>query len=228
MKVYLSLIVLFFATSFCHAQGLKTTNDSLSYALGQDLASYLKRMEIPINSTVLSQAIKDVLDGKSLAFTESQKEEVIRSGMERVTKEKNDKLIKASADFLQRNKQVAGVKETPEGIQYQVIKAGNGPQPSLEDTITVHYKGMLTDGTTFDSSYDRGEPIEITLNEMIEGWKIAVPLMKEGAKYKFFIPHKLGYGERASGPIPAYSTLVFEVELLKVKKVAANETKQTL
>lgn len=228
MKVYLSLIVLFFATSFCHGQGLKTTNDSLSYALGQDLASYLKRMDIPINSTVLSQAIKDVLDGKSLAFTESQKEEVIRSGMERVTKEKNDKLIKASADFLQKNKQVAGIKETPEGIQYQVIKAGNGPQPSLDDTITVHYKGMLTDGTTFDSSYDRGEPIEITLNEMIEGWKIAVPLMKEGSKYKFFIPHKLGYGERASGPIPAYSTLVFEVELLKVKKVATNETKQTL
>jgi FKBP-type peptidyl-prolyl cis-trans isomerase len=119
--------------------------------------------------------------------------------------------------FLQDNMKREGVQFTASGLQYEVIKEGTGASPKATDTVEVHYKGTFIDGTTFDSSYDRGKTIEFPLNRVISGWTEGLQLMKEGAHYKFTIPYNLAYGEGGTGPIPGYSTLIFEVELFKVK-----------
>ena len=121
--------------------------------------------------------------------------------------------------FLKENAKKEGVKTTASGLQYKVLKEGEGKSPKATDTVKVHYKGTLIDGTEFDSSYKRGEPIEFPLNGVIPGWTEGVQLMKEGAKYQFTIPSKLGYGVRGTpgGPIPSNATLIFEVELIQVK-----------
>jgi len=204
------------------AQTLLNGSDSLSYALGQDLGSYLKRMELPLNKTKLMEAISDVLDGKEPLFKDEEREGVIRAGLQKIQDEKNAGLKKAAQDFLDKNKTKAGVKVTAEGVQYEVLKQGTGLTPTLDDTVIVHYTGKVYNGETFDNSYDRGEPLELDLNSVIEGWKIGIPLMKKGSKYRFFVPYSLGYGERGSGPIPPYSTLIFEVELLDIKSPNEN------
>jgi FKBP-type peptidyl-prolyl cis-trans isomerase FklB len=119
--------------------------------------------------------------------------------------------------YLQDNMKREEVQVTPSGLQYEVIKEGTGATPKATDTVEVHYKGTFIDGTTFDSSYDRGQTISFPLNRVIRGWTEGLQLMKEGAHYKFAIPYNLAYGESGTGPIPGYSTLIFEVELFKVK-----------
>jgi FKBP-type peptidyl-prolyl cis-trans isomerase FklB len=119
--------------------------------------------------------------------------------------------------YLQDNMKREEVTVTPSGLQYEVIKEGTVASPKATDTVEVHYKGMLIDGTTFDSSYDRGQTISFPLNRVISGWTEGLQLMKEGGHLKFTIPYNLAYGEGGTGPIPGYSTLIFEVELFKVK-----------
>lgn len=128
-----------------------------------------------------------------------------------------ENLIKGK-DFLKENADKPGVKSTSSGLQYMVIEAGEGKAPKASDTVVVHYRGTLLDGTEFDSSYKRGKPATFPLNQVIKGWTEGVQLMRSGAKYKFFIPHDLAYGARGSGPkIGPNETLIFEVELLEVK-----------
>jgi FKBP-type peptidyl-prolyl cis-trans isomerase FklB len=122
-----------------------------------------------------------------------------------------------ASNFLQDNFKREGVESTKSGLQYEVLVEGTGKAPGKTDTVEVHYRGTFLDGTTFDSSYDRGKTIEFPLNRVIAGWTEGLQLMKEGAKYKLFIPYNLAYGEAGAGPIPGYSTLIFEVELIKVK-----------
>jgi len=119
--------------------------------------------------------------------------------------------------FLQDNLKRSEVEVTASGLQYEVLREGEGQKPDATDTVEVHYKGTFLDGTTFDSSYDRGKTIEFALNRVIRGWTEGLQLMPEGAKYKLFIPYHLAYGESGMGPIPGFSTLIFEVELIKVK-----------
>jgi FKBP-type peptidyl-prolyl cis-trans isomerase len=120
--------------------------------------------------------------------------------------------------FLADNKKRDGVQETTSGLQYEVITMGTGAKPSPTDVVRVHYTGTLADGTKFDSSLDRGEPAEFGVNQVIQGWQEGIQLMPAGSKFKFYIPYELGYGENGTGPIPPYSTLVFEVELLEIVK----------
>ncbi|MFZ4263487.1 FKBP-type peptidyl-prolyl cis-trans isomerase [Sphingobacterium sp. HJSM2_6] len=223
MKSILTLIACtFFTWSF--AQTTYTANDSLSYAMGQDLAQYIKKMELPIQNKILLQAFTDVLEGKPTKFTDDQKDVILRDGMQRIQEEKNAGIKAKAQAFLDANKKNPNVKVTAEGIQYLVLREGTGVQASETDSVVVHYIGSVAEGAEFDNSYERGQPIEITLDNVIEGWKYAIPLMKVGSKYKFFIPYHLGYGERGSGPIPPFSTLIFEVELIDVKKSIPDET----
>ena len=222
MKYILGIFFCLAISSQSQAQTLSNANDSLSYALGQDLGSYIKRMDLPLNKAKLLQAIGDVLEGKDLLFKDEDREEIIRNGLQKIQEEKNAGLKKSAEDFLSKNKSRAGVKVTPEGVQYEVLKEGTGLNPSLTDTVKVHYIGKVHTGETFDNSYERGEPLDLELDNVIEGWKIGIPLMKKGAKYRFFIPYNLGYGERGSGPIPPYSTLIFDVELLDIKSPNEN------
>lgn len=190
---------------------LSSLKDSLSYALGVDIAKSLKQGGFDINSNLLGEALRANLDGKPTLIEEDKTASIISSAIVEIRS-------KPSREFLAENKKRPNVKVTPEGLQYEVLVEGQGAQPTVNDEVTVHYSGTLVNGEKFDSSYDRNEPLTLNLNQVIEGWKIGIPLMKVGSKYKFYIPYNLGYGERATSAIPAFSTLIFEVELLDVKK----------
>lgn len=222
MKYILGIFFCLALTSNSQAQALVNANDSLSYALGQDLGSYIKRMDLPLNKAKLLEAIGDVLENKEPVFKDEDRESIIRTGLQKIQDEKNAGLKKAAQDFLDKNKTKPGVKVTAEGVQYEVLKEGTGLKATLNDTVTVHYIGKVYTGETFDNSYERGEPLDLDLNSVIEGWKIGVLLMNKGSKYRFYIPYTLGYGERGSGPIPPYSTLIFDVELLEIKSPNEN------
>jgi FKBP-type peptidyl-prolyl cis-trans isomerase FkpA len=151
------------------------------------------------------------------ALQEFQTEMITKMVEERTKKAAENK--EAGAKFLAENKTKEGVKTTESGLQYIVEKEGEGENPAAEDTVEVHYRGTLLDGTEFDSSYKRGEPVKFPLNRVIKGWTEGVQLMKKGAKYKFFIPSDLAYGDTGAGEtIAPGSTLIFEVELLSIEK----------
>lgn len=207
---------------------LKTQNDSLSYSIGMSLASFYKQQGITnINTAVLNRAINDINTGKA-QLTEEQMSNCVNNFMQQRQQQKMAESRKANAGiieanhkageaFLAANKAKPGVVTTASGLQYEVIKEGTGPKPSATDKVKVHYHGTLLDGTVFDSSVDRGEPIEFPVNGVIQGWVEALQLMPVGSKWKLFIPSNLAYGDAGAGPkITPGSTLVFEVELLGI------------
>lgn len=197
---------------------LSTSKDSLSYALGADVAKSMSSAGFDLNVLAVQKGFKEAFEGEKLAFSEEQITEIIQEGVKAMMEKRNTELSKEGKDFLAKNAQNPNVKVLENGLQYEIITEGTGDQPTLDDEVEVHYEGTLINGEKFDSSYDRNSPLSLRLNSVIEGWKIGIPLMKVGSKYKFYIPHELGYGGRASGPIPAYSTLIFTVELLDIKK----------
>lgn len=190
---------------------LTTVKDSLSYALGVDIASSLKQGGFDLNTAALTEALTKHLADQPILIDADKTSSIIANAVIEMR-------AKPGRDFLTENKKKATVKETPEGLQYEVLVEGEGAYPMASDEVVVHYKGTLIDGQQFDSSYDRNEPLTLNLDRVIEGWKLGIPLMRIGSKYKFYVPYNLAYGERATGSIPAFSTLVFEVELLGVKK----------
>ena len=202
----------------------KNNLDSACYALGLNVASSFKSGGLStLNYEAFNKGISDVMNGKEPMFTQEQAQEAINKLFEKFSKAKaedNKKqflpTIEAGAEFLEKNKLKAGVKTTASGLQYEVITEGNGAMPKATDKVTVNYKGTLLNGEEFDSSYKRNEPATFGLNQVIAGWTEGVQLMKEGSKYRFFIPYQLAYGEREAGIITPYSTLIFEVELIKV------------
>jgi hypothetical protein len=199
--------------------------NKLSYALGIGIGSQLANMgakELSIDD--FAQAIKDVLSGADLKVDETEAQQLVQKFFQEqeekqqaVDTEANKAFRQVGEDFLSDNAQKEGVIVLPSGLQYQVLREGNGKQPKATDRVKCHYEGTLIDGTKFDSSYDRGEPATFGLNQVIAGWTEGVQLMQEGAKYRFFIPYNLAYGERGAGSsIPPFAALVFDVELIEV------------
>ncbi|MCG2615011.1 FKBP-type peptidyl-prolyl cis-trans isomerase [Terrimonas sp. NA20] len=198
---------------------LKNQTDSASYAMGVSLASFYKSQGFSnINSSIVSKAINDVMGSKTLILDEMACNMVMNQIMTDMQTSKSKPNIEKGEAFLRQNKTKAGVKTTASGLQYEVVTEGTGAKPSAADSVTVNYRGTLIDGSEFDNSYKRGEPITFPLNRVIQGWTEGVQLMSVGSKYKFYIPHTLGYDMRDTPTIPAGSVLVFEVELLDVKK----------
>ena len=200
--------------------------DKLSYALGIGIGSQLAGMGArELNIDDFAQAIKDVISGSQLKVDNVEAQTLVQNFFqEQETKQQAaaaeaGKAAKAEGEaFLAENGKKEGIVTLPSGLQYQVLKEGNGKKPSATDQVVCHYEGTLIDGTVFDSSYQRNQPATFGLNQVIPGWTEGVQLMQEGAKYRFFIPYKLAYGERGAGAqIPPFATLVFDVELIEVK-----------
>ena len=199
---------------------LKTTQDSLSYAIGLSVANFYKQQNITnINTALVMRAINDVNKGNKLVLDEQQANQTIVNFMQKAKAEKASVAKKQGQDFLAANKSKPGVVTTPSGLQYLVLKTGTGPKPALTDMVRVHYHGTLIDGKVFDSSVERGQPIELSVNGVIPGWTEALQMMPVGSKWKLFIPSNLAYGDQQAGPMIAPgSTLVFDVELLDIVK----------
>ena len=200
--------------------------DKLSYALGLGIGRQLSQMGADdLNVADFAQAVKDMIDGKEPQVPAAEAQQIVedffRRQEEKQRAEAAEKYKGAKSEgekYLSENAKKEGVTTLPSGLQYKVLKEGNGKSPKATDKVVCHYEGMLIDGTMFDSSIQRGEPATFPLNGVIAGWTEGLQLMKEGAKYRFFIPYQLGYGERGAGAsIPPFATLVFDVELIEVK-----------
>jgi FKBP-type peptidyl-prolyl cis-trans isomerase FklB len=192
--------------------------DKVSYALGMSIGRQLLQMNAAeVNVDDFAQAIKDVFASKA-TLTETEAQAAVESFFQKKAEEQAGAAKKDGEAFLAENAKKDGVVTLPSGLQYQVLREGNGRKPSATDQVECHYEGTLINGQVFDSSYRRGETATFGLNQVIKGWTEGLQLMQEGAKYRFFIPYHLGYGERGAGQsIPPYATLIFDVELVKVK-----------
>ena len=200
--------------------------DKVSYALGLGIGRQLAQMGAnDLSIEDFAAAIKDVIAGNELKVSNREAQTIVqeyfRKKEEKLNAERAEqgKVAKAEGEkYLAENAKKEGVTVLPSGLQYMVLKEGNGNKPKATDTVKCHYEGFLIDGTVFDSSVERGEPAEFALNQVIAGWTEGLQLMQEGSKYRFFIPYILGYGEGGAGAsIPPFATLIFDVELLEVK-----------
>lgn len=216
-KIILSLIVLVGFSSI-NAQNLSTEMEKVSYSLGVNVAKSVKDQGLEsIDSEAIAKAFKDVFEGNTLEISEEEANIVLQDYFGKLANKKQQVNIEAGKKFLDENAKREGVVTTSTGLQYEVLKEGSGDSPKETDQVTVHYHGILIDGTVFDSSVDRGQPATFPVNGVIPGWVEALQLMNTGAKYKLFIPSDLAYGERgAGGAIGPHATLIFEVELISI------------
>ena len=199
--------------------------DKVSYALGIGIGHQLANMGgSELNIDDFAQAVKDVLGGKDLKIKSTEAQQIVQEFFakqeEKIQQQRAEagKMAKEAGEkYLAENAKKDGVITLPSGLQYQVLKEGNGKKPSAKDYVKCHYEGFLIDGTVFDSSVQRGEPAVFGLQQVIAGWTEGLQLMQEGAKYRFFIPYRLAYGEGGAGSsIPPFAALIFDVELIQV------------
>jgi FKBP-type peptidyl-prolyl cis-trans isomerase len=201
------------------AKALITHEDSLAYAFGLSVMENAKNAGFEnLSEELIMQAITDSKSG-AVKLDKDKATGIINSEVRKNSQKKNEMNKKRGEDFLVANGKKAGVKTTSTGLQYKSNLEGEGIMPDKNDKVTVHYHGTTIDGVVFDSSVDRGKPATFGLNQVIPGWTEGLQLMKEGSKYTFYIPQGIAYGSRAQGKIEAFSTLIFEVELIKVEKV---------
>ncbi len=204
---------------------LKSPKDSVSYSIGLDMGKNIRRQMIDVDVNVLARGVKDAIDSVKPMMTEEQittcmtnLQQQVMAKHETMQKEQGEKNLKQGEVFLAENKKKEGVITLPDGLQYKVITAGTGPKPKDTETVSVHYRGTLIDGTEFDSSIKRGKPAEFPVNGVIKGWTEALLLMPTGSKWELYIPPDLAYGSRgAGGVIAPNAVLIFEVELLAIK-----------
>jgi len=196
----------------------KNSIDSLSYAIGIQVASYYNVQGVTIvNSALIKKAFDDVYGKKTLLLSPEQSNFTIQNKLKAYMNSKNSAVKEEGKKFLAENKKRQGVVELPNGLQYEIIKQGAGEKPKATDTVKAHYAGSLINGQEFDNSYKRGQPLEIPVGGVIQGWVQALQMMPVGSKWKLFIPSDLGYGDRgAGGAIPGGATLIFDIELLEI------------
>jgi FKBP-type peptidyl-prolyl cis-trans isomerase FklB len=228
LQVMAALGILFLALQVSAEENLvlKNQKDKVSYIIGTEIGKNFKKQSIDIDPDVLTRGIKDAISGGKPLLTEQEVQETMATfqkemmaKQEDLTKKLGEKNKKEGEVFLSENKKKEGVKTLPSGLQYKVIKAGTGKKPKINDTVTTHYRGTLIDGTEFDSSYRRGQPVSFPVSGVIPGWTEALQLMEEGAKWQLFIPPNLAYGERGTGrDIGPNATLIFEIELISIQE----------
>jgi FKBP-type peptidyl-prolyl cis-trans isomerase len=229
--IYASALVLTVGAAGCQNSGKKgevaltSNNDSVSYSLGVLMGEGNKQQmkDAPgvdkLNKEILLDAFAKAFTGDSLQIKQETAQATIQKFFAEIQKIEADKNIKAGEEFLAANKNKAGVVTLPDGLQYEILKAGTGPKPKAEDEVKCHYHGTTIDGVVFDSSVERGEPANFPVNRVIPGWTEALQLMPVGSKWKLYIPAALAYGERGAGKdIKPNSALIFEVELLEIVK----------
>lgn len=192
--------------------------DKLSYALGMVIGHNLKGMNVTgLVSGDFAAAVAAVLAGEKTEIADAEAQQLVTGFLQKQQEEQSRAARSEGERFLAANAGEEGVVVLPSGLQYKVLREGNGRKPAATDRVKCHYEGRLIDGTVFDSSYRRGEPATFPLNGVIAGWTEGLQLMAEGAKYRLFIPYSLAYGERGAGQsIPPYAALVFDVELISV------------
>ena len=205
---------------------LKTDKEKLSYAIGMNIGQSMKKDSLDIDPAILSRAIKDAVTGSKPAMTEEEARTIVTAFRTEMVKKQQAEAQKAGEvnkqagdKFLAENKTKDGVVTLPSGLQYKVIKQGDGPKPTASDTVVTNYRGTLIDGKEFDSSYKRGQPATFPVGQVIKGWTEALQLMPVGSKWQLYIPANLAYGDRgAGGDIGPNSTLVFDIELLSIEQ----------
>jgi FKBP-type peptidyl-prolyl cis-trans isomerase FklB len=194
----------------------------LSYAIGAQFANNILQQPFDLDTDSFVEAIRDSLNGKELKLSIDEIRQVLVAYQQQQIQQQEEignKNKQEGQKFLEENRKNKDVKVLQSGLQYKIIKQGAGPKPTLEDNVTVHYKGILLNGKEFDSSYERenGAPVSISLNQVIKGWQEAVTMMPVGSKWEIYVPAELAYGERANGPvITPFSTLIFDIELISI------------
>jgi len=204
------------------SHSLKTQKEKLSYIIGMDIGQHFKSQSMDIDQAALARGIRDGLSGAKNVLTDQEIRETMTAFQKEMMARRQalgEKNKKEGEAFLAENKKRPGVTTLPSGLQYKVLKAGTGKKPKPTDTVTVNYKGTLIDGTEFDSSYRRGQPATFPLSGVIPGWREALTLMQEGAKWEIYVPPNLAYGERGSGTvIGPNATLIFQIELASIQE----------
>ena len=220
-KRYFAVVIFtLISLSVFAATEVKTEKQKLSYAMGTYFALGLTQQGMDVDVPAFIQAVEDALNKNDPQISMKEMQDILTKYKETVAKQQSDAVAanqKAGDAYLAKNKKKEGVIESPTGLQYKILKQGSGEKPAAGNSVTVHYKGTLIDGTVFDSSYDRGQPATLSLGQVIKGWQEALPMMTTGSKWQIYVPPKLAYGDRAASELigPA-STLVFDIELISV------------
>lgn len=208
-------------TSVWSAAGIETDQQKLSYALGVYFSQGIKQQKTDLDIPAFLQAVEDSLTGADLKISESEVQTALNQYKEKLVSERNVAAgvnKTAGQKFLDENKSREGVVALPSGVQYKILKEGAGDKPSSDSKVNVHYQGSLVNGQVFDSSYERGEPVSLGLNQVIKGWQEILPLMSAGSKWQVYIPPELAYGERGAGAaIGPNETLIFDIELIGIE-----------
>ncbi len=223
MNILKSTLVLILSFTFiqAHAAKIETDLEKLSYAMGVFFGQSVSRQDMDLDTPAFLQAVEDILNSKEMKLNKAEMQQILSDYQKKEQEEriaKSNSNITNGKNYLAENKKKEGVVELDSGLQYKVVNAGEGKKPAAENTVVVHYRGTLIDGTEFDSSYSRGEPAKLGVSKVIKGWQEALQLMTVGSKWQIVVPSDLAYGQRGAGDlIGPNSTLLFDIELIEIK-----------